>query len=135
MEIVFQNVFFFLLDFYSENTFCRVEKESCRHLFFECSLSLTTFLCWIFSNSYSKNVWGAVWIAVVSELWKHKNNVIFNRCVTDVSEVFVLVQLKAWSLIIVKSHATLFFFSDWCLDPLVCLRGYFVDFFSMSLFF
>jgi len=27
----------------------------------------------------SGDVWGAVWIAVVSKLWKHRNNVIFNR--------------------------------------------------------
>jgi len=38
------------------------------------------------------DVWGAVWIAVISELWKHRNNVIFNRGVADVSEVFALVQ-------------------------------------------
>jgi len=54
----------------------------------------------------SSDVWGAVWIAVVSELWKHRNNIIFNRGVADVSEVFVLIQLKIWSWVSVKFHAT-----------------------------
>jgi len=34
------------------------------------------------------NVWTTIWVGVVSELWKHKNNIIFNRGVGDASEVF-----------------------------------------------
>jgi len=40
---------------------------------------------------------GAIWVGVVSEILKHRNNVIFNRGKTDVSEVFALVQVKVWS--------------------------------------
>ena len=123
-------------------SFCRVEEKSCRHLFFECRFAwLVWSHCfeWIGVQFVSHNVpllnffqfklinasgdvRGAVWIVVVSELWKHRNNVSFNRGVADVSEVFVLVQLKAWSWVTAKSHAMLFFFSNWCLDPLVCMR-------------
>jgi len=42
------------------------------------------------------DVWGALWIAVVSEIWKHKSKVIFKGGVVDVSEIFTIVQLKVW---------------------------------------
>jgi len=35
----------------------------------------------------------------VSEIWKHRNNVIFNRGKADVTEVFAIVQVKIWSWI------------------------------------
>jgi len=47
-------------------------------------------------------VWERIWIVVVSEIWKHKNNVIFKGGVIDVSRMFTLVQLKVWSLVTSK---------------------------------
>ena len=38
-----------------------------------------------------------IWIAVVNEVWKHRNSAIFKGGVVNVLEVFALVQLKAWS--------------------------------------
>jgi len=38
------------------------------------------------------DVWGAIWIVVVSEIWKHRNKVIFKGGVIDVSEIFALVR-------------------------------------------
>ena len=66
-------------------------------------------------------VWRVIWIAVVNEIWKHRNNVIFKGGVINVLEVFALVQQKAWSWITSKSHSAHFSFSDWCLDHLVCM--------------
>jgi len=40
------------------------------------------------------DIWSAIWVGVVSEIWKHRNNVIFKRGVADASEVFVMVQVK-----------------------------------------
>ena len=40
----------------------------------------------------------------------------------DVLEAFALVQLKVWSWVIFKSQFANFFFSNWCIDPLVCMR-------------
>ena len=37
-------------------------------------------------------VWNCVWIVVVSELWKHRNNHIFQGGVIYPSEVFTLAQ-------------------------------------------
>jgi len=42
-------------------------------------------------------VWGVIWIAVVNEVRKHTNRVIFKRGVVNVLEVFAFVQLKAWT--------------------------------------
>jgi len=67
-------------------------------------------------------VWGVFWIAVVNEIWKHKNRVIFKGGVVGVLEAFVLVQLKAWSWVTSKSPSVHFSFSDWCIDSLVCMR-------------
>jgi len=39
-------------------------------------------------------VWGRIWIAVVNEVWRHINRVIFKGGVVDVLEAFALVQLK-----------------------------------------
>jgi len=43
---------------------------------------------------YVNDVWGAIWIAGVSEIWKYRNNVIFKGGIIDVSKMFILVQLK-----------------------------------------
>jgi len=48
-------------------------------------------------------VWGVIWIAVVNEIWKHRNRVIFNGGVIDELKVFALMQLKAWSWVTAKS--------------------------------
>ena len=67
-------------------------------------------------------VWSVVWIVVVNEVWKHRNKVIFNGGVVDVLKAFALVQLKAWSWVTSKSQSANFSFSDWGIDPLVCMR-------------
>jgi len=43
------------------------------------------------------DVWGAILIVVISEMWKHRNNVIFKGGVVDCLELFVMIQLKVWS--------------------------------------
>jgi len=98
--------------------FCGAEEESCSHLFFKCRFVwLLWNLCsaWLGVQSVFHNVpllnfsqfricnatalvnevWEAIWIAVVNEIWKHRNKVIFDGGVINVLEVFALVQLKA----------------------------------------
>jgi len=58
-------------------------------------------------------VWGGIWIALVNEVWRHTNRVIFKGRVVDVLEILALVQLKTWSWVSSKSHGLRFFsFSD-----------------------
>jgi len=66
--------------------------------------------------------WEVIWVGVVSEIWRHRNNVIFNRGKVDVLEVFALAQVKVWAWLDSKSRFSMFFFANWCLDPMVCLR-------------
>ena len=47
-----------------------------------------------------------VWIALVSEIWKHMNNCLFKGRVVDYSKVLSLAEIKVWS---------------WCLESLVCM--------------
>ena len=59
---------------------------------------------------------------MISEIWSHKNRIIFNRGVADEYEVFVLAQVKAWSWVSTNSRLVSFSYSDWCLAPLECTR-------------
>jgi len=124
---------------------CGVEEESNTHLFFECSFAWRVWnLCcaWLGVQSVFHNVpllnfsqfrlsnvsvsvnevWGVIWIVVVNEIWKHRNKVIFRGGVIDVVEVFALVQLKAWAWVTSKLWDAIFSFSNWCVDPLVCMK-------------
>jgi len=96
---------------------CGLEEESCCHLFFDSNFARRVWgLChrWLgvlvvsqiepksnfdqFRMSHASktinNVWNTIWVGVVSEIWKHRNNIIFKRGVGDAFEVFSLVQVK-----------------------------------------
>jgi len=124
---------------------CGLVEESCCHLFFDCSFARRVWgLChrWVGALVASQiqpkcnfdhfrlscasetvnNVRTTIWVGVVSELWKHRNSIIFNRGVGDASEVFSLVQVKVWLWVSVNCRSASFSFSGWCLEPLVCMR-------------
>jgi len=74
----------------------------------------------IFDAPTSVNlILGNVWIALVSELWRHKNKCIFNGELVVHFEIFSLAQLNVWSWISSKVSLVGLFFSDWCLELLV----------------
>ena len=124
---------------------CGLEEESCCHLFFDCIFARRVWgLChkWLgvlvashiepksnfdqfrlsCASEIVNNVWNTIWVGVVSEIWKHKNNIIFKGGVGDAFEVFSLVQVKVWLWVSINCRSTSFSFSDWCLKPLVCMR-------------
>jgi len=43
------------------------------------------------------DIWGAIWVGVVSGIWRHRNSVTFDRDMVDALEVFALVQVNVWS--------------------------------------
>jgi len=53
-----------------------------------------------------------IWIVVVSEIWSHRNKIIFKGGVFYSSEIFSLAQLKVWSWITSKFPSACFSFSD-----------------------
>ena len=93
--------------------FCRKKKENLFHLFFGCKFAwLVWNLCyaWLWLKSVDhlnphshfshinlcnapisiNLVLGNVWIAMVSEIWCHRNKIIFNGGVVDRSNIFFL---------------------------------------------
>ena len=121
-----------------------MSEESTNHLFFGCRVAwLIWNLCYdwlgvssvdfmdprshfeqfkILDASTSVNlIMANVWITLVSEIWSHRNNCLFKGGVVDHIEVFSLAQLKVWSWISSKIPSAKFSFSDWCLEPLVCM--------------
>jgi len=46
----------------------------------------------------SKNVntlWKGMWLAIVEEIWKHRNIIVFSNGVVYVIDIFALAQLNA----------------------------------------
>jgi len=40
--------------------------------------------------------WKRMWAAIVSEIWNHRNKVVFNGGVVGDEEIYSLAQLKGW---------------------------------------
>ena len=57
---------------------------------------------------------------IIEEMWKHTNKSIFRNSRIDHVEVFTMV---VWSWVIYKIVVVSFSYSDWCLDPLVCMKS------------
>jgi len=99
-------------------SFCRMAVESTKHMFFECKIAwLVWNQCYAWMGITSVDhvdpvshflhfnllnapvqvnvVWSSVWIVVVSEIRKHMNKHIFQGGVINLSEVFIVAQLKA----------------------------------------
>jgi len=41
-------------------------------------------------------VWKGMWVVIVSEIWNHKNKVVFKDGLMDAKKIFSLAQLKGW---------------------------------------
>jgi len=124
--------------------FCREIEETTSNLFFECKVALLVWnLCYDWVGMKWANhlesashflhfnlidapaainlAFGNIWITLVNDIWHHRNKHIFKGAVIDHSEIFSLAQLKVWSWVTSKDPLACFSFSDWCLDPLVCM--------------
>ena len=67
--------------------------------------------------------WKGVWVAIVSEVWSHRNKVVFKGGVVDADEIFSLALLKSWLWAKYKIKRTSFSYSDWTLSPMLCLQS------------
>lgn len=65
---------------------------------------------------------GGIWVGIVSEIWNHRNRVVFENGRVDLVEVFTVAQRKTWSWVTVKEKLVVFSYSDWCVGPLCCMR-------------
>jgi len=114
---------------------CGAEEESVRHLFFECRISWRIWgMCleWlgfisvihrdpqmnfrlfkpIGLNHAVTRCWGGIWVGIKSEIWNHRNRVVFENGRVDLVEVFTVAQRKTWSWVTVKEKLVVFSYSD-----------------------
>ena len=47
---------------------------------------------------------------------------MFENGRVDLVEVFTVVQRKTWSWVTVKEKLVVFSYSNWCMEPLCCMR-------------
>ena len=66
-------------------------------------------------------VLGSIWIAIVSEIYKHRIKRIFKGGVIDHSKMFTLDQLKVCSWVTSKSVFTRFTNSELFFDHVACM--------------
>jgi len=125
---------------------CQEGIETTQHLFTTCKVTQKVWdLCdrWVGNVTVGHNVitahfqsfrllsqsqrvnkvWKGMWVATVSEIWNHINNVVFKGGVVDHEEIFSLAQLKGWLWLKHKSSGTSFSYSDWYLSPVRCLQS------------
>jgi len=62
-----------------------------------------------------------MWLAIVWEIWKHRNKIVFSNGVVDDVEIFAMTQVNAWQWTKTGRQKVHFSFSDWCLNPRECL--------------
>ena len=128
-------------------SFCEAKEESCQHLFLECKFACcvwTMCLRWIgvlfvqrndFRNHFESFhltrgsnkqnlIWKREWATIFRCLWEHRNAVVFNQGVVDEEEVFQKAQLKSWLWLKHKGYNFNYFFSDWVLNPMLCISSY-----------
>ena len=123
---------------------CAITNETVSHLFFTCKVTTRIWqLCdsWIgrsfvYHNSAGiyfsqfeliglgnkhNNVWRCMWLAIVWDIWNHRNKVIFRNAKVEAEEVFMLAQTKVWAWITNKYSMATFSYSDCCLCPITGL--------------
>jgi len=72
-------------------------------------------------NRKINEIWKGVCVAILWEIWKHRNKVVFNNGVVDDIEIFTLAHVKAWSWVKFKWHKVNYSASEWFLCPFLNL--------------
>jgi len=63
-----------------------------------------------------------MWLAIIGEIWKHRNDVIFNHKKINPIEIFDQAQVTTWVWTKHKIPTVKFSYSDWYLFPYTCLK-------------
>jgi len=61
-------------------------------------------------------------MSITWNIWKHRNKVIFKSRKYDVLQVLAVTQVNMCVFIVNKHGNSRISFSDWCIDPLTCLK-------------
>ena len=73
-------------------------------------------------NKVTNRVWGCMWIVIIGEIWKKRNNILLRNATVDPLKNFVLSQVKTWSWITGKESTT-FAYYYWCIILITCLKS------------
>ena len=126
---------------------CELKEETCQHTFIECDAAQRVWvLCfiWIGIVSVQQNAilshfesfylpqlssrqnlfWKGVWATIVACIWEQRNFVVFSQGTIDVEEIVQKVQLKSWQWLKHRGPSFSYSFTDWMLNPLICIRSY-----------
>jgi len=69
-----------------------------------------------------RHVWRIVWLTIIWQIWKYRNDILFKNMKCDIVEVYARVQSIFWAIIRVKYKNVHFSYSDWVLKPLICMQ-------------
>jgi len=75
-------------------------------------------------NHKQNQVWKGVWIAVIRSIWEQRNLVVFKQGVVDAEDIFHLAPLSVWLRLKHGTYVFNYSFSDWIINPMLCLQGY-----------
>jgi len=62
-----------------------------------------------------------MWVAIIRDIWLHRNRIVFKNGIVDCEEICYLVQIKGWSWAKYRNPGIHFSISDWYLSPESCL--------------
>ena len=126
--------------------FCKETQETAQHFFIECAYAQRIWiLCfrWFgitlvqhkdivkhFESFYlphlsvkQNQIWKGVWVAIVRSMWDQRNLVVFKQGTADVEEIVHLAQLSVWLKLKFGTKSFNYAFSDWILNPGVCMQS------------
>jgi len=67
-------------------------------------------------------VWKGMWAAVVWSIWDQRNHNVFRQGKVDAKEIFQMAQLKTWLWMKHRVDVFNYSFSNWHLNPLICIK-------------
>jgi hypothetical protein len=127
--------------------FCSQHTEDSDHLFLTCQFSkgvwnqianwvgktiVTGTALWnhflVFGNMVrlkkGDRVSRLIWLATMWNIWRHRNNVIFNGAIPDAINLLNDIKYVAWFWLSNRwGRNSNFSFMSWCLDPLGCISS------------
>nr|AER13158.1 putative retrotransposon [Phaseolus vulgaris] len=75
-------------------------------------------------NTKQNLVWKGLWVTTVRGIWEQRNLLIFKQGKLDAEEIFHQAQLNSWLWLKNRVHNFNFSFSDWILNPELCVKSY-----------
>lgn len=69
----------------------------------------------------SGHCWRKLWFSTIWSIWLLRNEVIFKQGSLDLVKVINLIKMRAWFWNKSLSKRNSFSYTDWCINPLVCL--------------